>query len=280
MRGVQPVATRRLLLGAAAALSSLPPRAAVGSGGLSRTDLSSKLSRVPIFVITNKDAAPYLTEVDAAGRRSGFFFVSPQEAVQALSEIKAFDQRASLSVVPLDDVYFDISATAAQAAAAPQPTAGTSTDLRLFRLRPLADELANAAQYTGDKLAEGSLPLFFEPSLRLAVDDRRQTPYFFRLGDLRAAFEAQIAAGESGLNDPPMPRVVTLDGLVKSLETGEARADTLLVAASEAAAVVARMNGGAGGLPASSGAAEMPPSSPPPDDFFLSVPFAKGRRGA
>jgi len=231
--------------------------------------VATKLSRVPIFVITNSEAAPYLTERSNDGRRSGFFFISPQEAVQTLNEIKAFDPRAALSVVPLDGVFFDISATVAEAEAAPQPTAGTSTDLRLFRLRPLGDEIAAAARFSA-KLEEGAVPLFFEPSLLLPVDGRSQRPYFFRLSDLQRAFEAAQAAGATELNNPPTPRVSTLAALVTAWENGEASADTLLVAASEAAAVVARMNGDDDGLPA-------PPPAAASDEFYLSVPFANGR---
>lgn len=154
---------------------------------------------------------------------------------------------------------------------------------RLFRLRPLDEERADATRLTGDKaLAAGAVPLFYEPSLRLDVDDQLQTPYFFRFGDLRTAFEAQKAAGGAGasaLNDPPMPRAVTLAGLVKGLETGAVPAETLLVAASEAAAVVAGMSGGAGpaGVPAG-GASEKTTGASPGDAFFLTVPFANGRR--
>lgn len=273
-----PISARRLLL--TAALSALPslPLPAVAGGGLSREAISGKLSRVPIFVITNGDAAPYLTEVDGSGRRSGFFFVSPQEAIQALNDIKAFDPRASLSVVPLDDVFFDIAATAEEAARAPQPSAGTSTDLKLFRLRQLADENESATRLSSTPIDDSSIPLFYEPSFFLPVDGTQQQPYFFRLGDLRTAFEAQKSAGgDAGkLNDPPTPRVVTLAAVVKGLEQGQVPPNLLLVAASEASAVVARMSGGAGGeQPPRTRAAE-DPARKALDGFFLSVPFAKG----
>ena len=273
---------RRALLGVAAALS-LPAAPRVASAdGLPRADIAAKLSRVPIFAVTNREAAPYLTEMDGAGRRSGFFFISPQEAVSALNDIKAFDPRASLSVVPLDDVFFDISATAEAAAAAPQPTAGTSTDMRLFRLRALDDEMKAASSLTQSGFDANAVPLFFEPSLSLAVDGTPQRPYFFRFGDLRTAFEAQKEAGDTSLNDPPSPRVAALTDVVRGLEVGAVPSNTVLVAASEAAAVVARMNGGAEVSPASpSGDAPAEPArkgSTQPDPFFLTVPFANGRR--
>ena len=275
LRAADGALSRRLLLGTAAALSlSTPPLPLLAASGLSRTDVLSKLSRVPIFAVTNSEAAPYLTEVDEQGRRSGFFFISPQTAVAALNDIRAFDSRASLNVVPLDDIFFDISKTADECAKAPQPAAGTSTDLRLFRLQPLGDELKAAASLSSEKLAEGSVPLFYEPSLTLSVDGKGQAPYFFRFGDLQAAYNAQKAADgpQSTLNSPPKPRVATLAAVIAGLERGDLPADTLLVAASEAAAVVARMNSGGGmGLPA-------PTQAPERDPFFLqTMPFGAGK---
>ena len=172
-------AGRRLLLGAAAFLTLPPPEIALGAAGLSRDDIDKRLSRVPVFCVTNKEAAPYLTEMSAAGKRSGFFFLSPQDAVEALNDIKAFDPRASLNVLPLDQVWYDVAKTVAEADAAPQPTAGTSTDMRLFRLRPLDSELEAATRFPSGPAAikdEGAIPLFYEPSFKLAIDGREQQP--------------------------------------------------------------------------------------------------------
>ena len=278
--------SRRLLLSSAALwpFLAVPPSY---SAGLSRDVLASKLSRVPIFVVTNRDSSPYLTERDALGKRSGFFFLSPQEALAALNDIKAFDPRASLSVVPLDDIWFDVSKSAAEAAQAPQPKAGTSADLRLFRLRPLAEEIPNALRLGGSRaeLDDGGVPLFYEPSLRLSVDGRPQRPYFFRLDDLKGAFESVKASGASGLNNPPAPKSLTLAALARALEDGDASEDTLLVAAREAATVVERMQSGDPGGAAST--VDVSPAGAGPsqgrggavDDgaFFFDVPFANGR---
>ena len=134
------------------------------------------------------------------------------------------------------------------------------------------------------------MPLFYEPSLRLPIDDRPQTPYFFRFGDLQTAFEAQREAGgaeAAALNDTPSPRVVSLSRLIQGFESGAVSPDSLLVAAAEASAVVARMNGmdagggaaaGGAGAPAGPGGAPPRPSAPRGEEFFLSVPFANGRR--
>ena len=289
MRVVDGALTRRLLLGAAAAFTALPvvPLPTSAAAGLSPEVLQKKLSRVPVFTITNSQASPYLTEVDAAGKRSGFFFLSPQEAVTALNDIKAFDPRASLNVVPLDQIWFDISKPVAETAAAPQPTAGTSTDLRLFRLQPLENEVAATTKLksaaSNPKLAEGDVPLFYEPTLKLTVDGAEQTPYFFRLGDLGTAYDQQLEAGQAGLNSPPTPRMLPLASVVRKLQTGELGEGTLLVAASDAAAVIQRMQGGsdafASGEGADGGGAAAGGAAPPQveDPFFLSVPWANGK---
>ena len=271
--------TRRLLLSTCAALSVVPPLPS-NAAGMSREVLEKKLSRVPIFTVTNKEAAPYLTEMDAAGKRSGFFFISPQDAVAALNDIRAFDPRASLSVLPLDQVWFDVSKTATEAAAAPQPTAGTSTDLRLFRLRPIETEVAATTKLrsaaSNPKLAEGDVPLFYEPTLTLDVDGRAQSPFFFRLADLATSYDAQKAASQSGLAETPAPRMLPLTTVAKMLQTGELGEGTLLVAASDAAAVVQRMQGGADALASGEGA-RGGAAAEEEDPFFLSVPFANGK---
>jgi len=278
--------TRRLLLGACAALTlpSAPLPSSAAAAGLSREALEKKLSRVPVFTITNSQAAPYLTEVDANGKRSGFFFISPQEAVAALNDIRAYDPRASLNVLPLDQIWFDISKSAAETAAAPQPKSGTSTDLRLFRLQPLDVEVTASTKLksfgANPKLADGAVPIFYEPTLKLELEGKQQSPYFFRLGDLAAAYDQQKAAGQPGLADPPAPRMLPLVTVANMLQTGELGDETLLVAASDAAAVVQRMQGGAEAFASGAGAdggGAAQPAPEPEDPFFLKVPWANGK---
>jgi len=292
--------SRRLAVGLAtiAATSSWPgllPLPATATSGLSRDALLRKLSRVPVFVVTNQDDAPYLTEVDAQRRRSGFFFLGPQEAVTALNDIRAFDPSASLSVVSLDGIWFDISKSADEAATAPQPKAGTSTDLRLFRLRPLQDAgaLADRERATASgvittkekKLGAEDIPLYYDPTFSLSVDGQEQRPYFFRLPDLKKSYQQQMGRD---LSELPSLRVSTLSALINALQAGDASAvepPVLLVAASEAGAVVERMSAGSttatsdadGSAPSSKLPSAAPDASSAPDPFFLSVPFGGGK---
>jgi len=221
----------------------------------------------------------------------------------ALNDIRTFDPRASLSVVSLDSVWNDVSKTAVEVAKAPQPTAGTSTDMRLFRLRPLQDEAAvndrtklpSSSVLTRDgKFGPEDIPLFYDETYLLDIEGVQQRPYFFRLTDLKKSYQASLG---KQLVDPPSMKASTLGGLIQSMKNGDARAmqpSALLVAASEAAAIVERMNAGstsslesdsagsqgaaaaptAGGrgMPTAAGARPMDGNT-----FFLNVPYGGGR---
>ena len=114
--------------------------------------------------------------------------------------MKAFDDKASLSVVPLDSIWFtDIPKSAAEAKetakAAEQPKAGTSADLRLFTIKPIESEVAAAAEARrGEAVAPGGVPLFYEESLLLEVEGSARRPYFFRAADLTGTWaQAEFA---------------------------------------------------------------------------------------
>ena len=57
-------------------------------------------------------------------------------------------------------------------------------DMRLFRLRPLADETPEVARELTS--VPGSIPLFWEPNLFITVEGEQRRPYFFRAADLEA----------------------------------------------------------------------------------------------
>lgn len=258
-----------------AAGSPAPSLAAGLSAGLSQAELGTKLSRVPLFVVTNRNEQPYLTEVTPDGRRSGFFFLGPREAIQCYQDIKAFDAAAALSVVSLDTVWFDLPRTDAEAAAAPQPKAGTSTDLRLFSLRPLDGELdaANALLKAAGAppLGARAVPLFYSSTLTLPVDGREEQPYFFRAADL------SVSLGQAGRGEAAPPALVTdLASVAARLSSGWGGGPPpILVAASEASAVIERM--GLGGTSALGGEGVAAPADPL-TELARSTPFAGGRK--
>jgi len=203
--------------------------------------------------------------------------------------VRTFDPRASLSVVSLDAIWFDIAKTAEEVAKAPQPKAGTSTDLRLFRLSPLEDEVAGAKDKfkSGAGLQDGDTPLFYDESFLLTLDGEPQKPFFFRLTDLLRAYD------QEGRAEPPAVRVATLGSVVRSLEKGGSASKQgpppLFVAASDAAAVVERMSGRGepadGGGGDGSGTAQAASGDRGGSDngdgttFYLNVPFGGGGGG-
>ena len=192
----------------------------------------------------------------------------------ARSQVKAFDDKASLSVVPLDSIWFtDIPKSAAEAKetakAAEQPKAGTSADLRLFTIKPIESEVAAAAEARrGEAVAPGGVPLFYEESLLLEVEGSARRPYFFRAADLTGTWAQAEFARSADKGRPPALRVTSLQALLTLLQReggappGEASA--LFVAASDAQSVVQRIGGmpesaapmaggGGGGSPGAAG---------------------------
>ena len=171
----------------------------------------------------------------------------------ARSQVKAFDDKASLSVVPLDSIWFtDIPKSAAEAKetakAAEQPKAGTSADLRLFTIKPIESEVAAAAEARrGEAVAPGGVPLFYEESLLLEVEGSARRPYFFRAADLTGTWAQAEFARSADKGRPPALRVTSLQALLTLLQReggappGEASA--LFVAASDAQSVVERIGG-------------------------------------
>jgi len=261
------VSRRDLLVrGAAAApLVFRPVRPAAAESGLSREAIEAKLSRVPVFAVTNRNDQPYLTEVDDRGRRSGFFFLDPREAIATYKDVKAVDPAASLSVVSLDSIWFRLPRSTEEALAAPQPSAGTSTDIRLFEVKPFDGEApeANAILKRTGRPALGAkiIPLFFSPSLTLPVDGLEQRPYFFRLEDLKTSIGQDAA--------PVTVEVTDLTTMVEQMAATSLSPPPLLVAAAEAAALVERMGTGT--------SSAVGARNDPLEQLALTSPFAGGR---
>ena len=152
--GTGAAASRRQLIGTGAAacvfgqtsLTWAAPSLEMERRTMTRLEaVTETLSRVPAFVVTDARGSPYLTELDADGRRSGAVFLGLREAAKLLEELRPFDGNATLAVVPLASLYLDVSKSASEAKAArdalPQPTGKpVSRDMRLFRLQPLSDE--------------------------------------------------------------------------------------------------------------------------------------------
>ena len=230
-------AATNVLLGPAAA------SAAVDSAPVSReTAISNTLSRVPAYLVTNEFGDPYLTESDENGRRSGSVFLGPNDAVPLLEEVRRFDTKATLVVVPLSTVYQEVAKNSADAAAArqlvAQPRESTSRDLRLFSLRPLSDEKVNLdaiSMLPGASMQPG-VTLYYEPSLLLGADEAsRLRPYFFRLSDLNRVWRAGGGDDRNSGRISPSLKVVTLERLMQQAQNGELSNPPMLMPPGETA---------------------------------------------
>jgi len=207
------------------------------------------LSRVPVFAVANQEGLPYLTESTKEGKRTGSIYLGLREAVALLEVVRVYDANATLAVVPLASIFSTAAKSSAelesQVASAPQPEAAASTDMRLFRLRPLADETPEVARELTS--VPGSIPLFWEPNLFITVEGEQRRPYFFRVADLEATWSRQpgrkLTYLPGSINADaeaarPSVRVVGIERLLTQLEGGEASVEPILMPASETAELV------------------------------------------
>ena len=241
-----PTAQRRSVLLAAActAASSVLRQPATATAAISRDKaIDEVLSRVPAYVVCNSEGSPYLTNSDALGRRSGFVYLGPRDAEPVLREVRQYDPQATLAVLPLSSVYSQVAKNAADAERArivvPQPKTSTSTDMRLFQLRTLSDEAANSeavSMIPGATLTPG-VTLFYEPDLLLGGADpaTQLRPYFFRLQDLNMVWRQGNGDDRNVGRVSPSLRVLSLEGLLRAVEAGEADVQPLLMPPSETA---------------------------------------------
>ena len=227
------------------------------------------LGRVPVYLVANERGEPYLTEVDAAGKRSGSVFLGPRDAAAVLQDVRKYDRSATLAVVPLSTIYDDVAKTAADAATArqsvPQPRESTSTDMRLFQLLPLSDENSGAAvsMLPGASLVPG-VPLFYEPTLFLGTSEaERVRPFAFRLQDLNTVWRQGEGDERNAGRISPSLRTLTLEGLVQRYAEGLEPVPPLLLPPSETAELEYRAAGedaDAGGAAARAGPRSRTPS--------------------
>jgi hypothetical protein len=244
---IGPSTPRRHFVAAAVAAAAAPTVATAAApssaDAAARADAVERLlSRVPVFVVTNAQGQPYLTEVDEDGRRFGSIFIGPGDATDVLLRVREFDRTATLAVVPLSTVYLDVAKTAREAAAAravvAQPKSSTSTDMRLFRLSPLSDrerEETSVSMLPGGTLLPG-VNLFYEPSLYLGADEAtRQQPFFFRLSDLNMVWRRGGGDARNSGQVSPTLRVVSLERLLSQAAAGEITVPPMLMPPSETA---------------------------------------------
>ena len=220
-------------------LAALPSHA---SQDLTREEAVQRLlGSVPAYVVTNAAAQPYLTDLDGAGRRGGSVFMGPRDAADVLRQVRVYDPAAQLAVLPLSTVYLQVAKTATDAASAraevAEPKESTSSDMRLFQLRPLKDEQqeeASISMLPGGSLLPG-INLYYEPSLFLGSEAAPQRPYFLRVADLNTAWRRGNGDERNRGQVSPTLRVINLEVLLGKFGSGSLDALPILMPPSETA---------------------------------------------
>jgi hypothetical protein len=215
------------VLSCAVTLGCLPAAARERTAVMSREDAVNQVTgQLPCFLVVNSEGMPYLTDVDAKGRRSGSVFMGPRDAAVVLREVQKYDASASLAILSLASVYEQIAKTSADAErardVAPQPRTSTSADFRLFQLRPLGDETAEAVSLLPGATMLPGVTLYYEPDLLLGADaTARRRPFFLRMADLNMVWRRGNGPARDVGQVSPSMRVLSLEGLIRAVEMGE-----------------------------------------------------------
>mmetsp|Transcript_4876 Transcript_4876/g.13082 ORF Transcript_4876/g.13082 Transcript_4876/m.13082 type:complete len:306 (-) Transcript_4876:415-1332(-) len=174
-----------VLLGLFLLSSLLPLISAVknSAGGLGTEQINLRLSRVPVFSVTDADGKPYLTEGDIASgdARLGLFYLDPTEAEARAEGIQSEGfSDAKVLPVSLDQAVSFIE----------KPPVDPATKTKdTFRLQAKRAELEYASKLLGRTFS--GVPLFYLDGLVLGKEDARVYPVFFNYEELQQ-FIAQL----------------------------------------------------------------------------------------
>jgi len=147
------------------------------TGGLDETQINARLSRVPVFSVTDAEGKPYLTQFDedSGGSRVGLFYLDPDEAESRADSIHAEGfPDAKVLPVSLDQALSYIERP---------PVDPASREKDNFRLQAKRKELDIAAKMLGRRSFSG-VPLFYLEGLVLGKEGARVYPVFFNYEEL------------------------------------------------------------------------------------------------
>lgn len=198
------VSSRRgMIMGGIAAASMVigKPALAVSEeqGMMSAQATASLLRVVPTFAIVDKKGVPFMV-VGEDAKVTGYFFTEYGEAARILKAAKESADRAiaeakakgesqdeigtnpwkmaRISTVPLDSAVTLATKSAASFGGG-----------NYFRVAPSENDVEDALAITGQEdLAEGKVPLFYYADFTINVDDKEQSPLFFRKSELEETF--------------------------------------------------------------------------------------------
>lgn len=142
--------------------------------------VSQKLSRVPVFTVTDSTGRPYLTESNDGRQRKGFFFVKASDAEEYLTKVREDSGDAKVLAISLDEAIKFLNGKAGPSKTVPER----------FELFPDEHELSLAQTLTNGEFqrsfGERAVPIFYLDGLALKGEDEAVPvyPLFFEKEDL------------------------------------------------------------------------------------------------
>ncbi|CAM9579975.1 unnamed protein product [Chrysoparadoxa australica] len=189
---------------------------------LTRSEIQTKLSQMPVFFLRDADGAVWLEE-----GREGTFFGSPQDAKDKLAQLQSSgaDVRGiRAAATTLDDVYYSLLVKKGQPEVPRAAGAGLKSDATAsYKLVPSQPQVDAAAKLKGAWSKErgnnsGDIPLFIADKLAFRGKARLQIPLFTAVEDLITSWEKL----EEGNANPSKPiiEVTSLNTVVLRMEQG------------------------------------------------------------
>lgn len=193
--------------------------ASSGGGAISRSVVSEKLRRVPLFAVTDETGRPFMSEAGDKRTRVGYFFISPSDAERFLGVVKetAGDEAtlARIRIVSLEDAVPFIGRRA---------TGGGKNGVpERFEIVADEGEAGIASTMTDGKFEKSyrkGVPLFFVDTLALQgkEGDEPVIPLFFEKEKLDSFLEKARQNG-SAIEDGQI-QVIDLMQTVRELREG------------------------------------------------------------
>lgn len=178
--------------------------------------LSSKLSRVPVFTVTDTSGRPYLSETEDGRLRRGYFFVKPSDAQLFLEQIRSENTDAKVLTISLNEAYKFLGGKSTHAKSVPER----------FELFPDDHQLEVAQEVTGGAFQQifgkYKVPIFYIDGLGIKEgnDDKMVYPLFFekeKLDETVSKLKSSDPNASIDLNDV---QVIDLEQTIKEIQAG------------------------------------------------------------
>lgn len=202
------------------ASSFFPLSSILRTSGTSSGDalVDSKLHKVPVFTVTDKEGRPFLLESDDHLSRSGYFFIDPHDAEGYLERVKRDTEDAKLLPVGLDEALNYVLKKSGNAKQIPER----------FTLFPSERELSIAREVTDnlfdETYGENAVPLFYVDGLAFADSSGDVTkavyPVYFEKETLDKTLSAIRKSNPDGAKDLSEVQVLDLLQTVKEISEG------------------------------------------------------------